>query len=607
MRLPAGFSVAVFAVFAWLMPVSLSADAPFRDMQEILVARVDDVDNFDAGDNSLVLFLASIQNQGATYLPIRTLLGPELCNPYLSGLAVDAWLESVVVAPLAVGPLAVVWVFPVENQSDYLAGLVRQGLSDSEGVDDVAVFSRIEDDGTVIRHYLEWLPGNIAVWGRERDAVSAVRKIYENAGAGSGLLGSKEARALRPDLSLRLYPSRLAAWQDQEAGVYWWRSLVTRLAGELIAYWRPETARSKLLQALAEDVAALPKLWPVFDLSLWLGEKGIEWNISLVGGEGDKSPLSDLSAFRRLPENIGIGYDFAVDKQTYESIDAFIGRILLGAAGGVVPSGARSAASSFSRFLAQAELRQAALAWLQPPPANPRLGSARILVSEWTRPELLDAAWLVFQSALISDGPVAAALSQIGWNVTLESPAAAPDCRYLTIMPSNADASTKPYLDAGFVAKRRGAMLAVVWGAARPEDAVAEARLERWRTLAENALAPDQSGSPDARQAFTLMGPAGATVIAVFNPIAFMQMLLAEAADWRIVSRDEPEPLSARLAREMYEYRDFGGAWNCVGQKRDGRWDFSGQVNWDNLRSLAAALGVSEQIALPETEDVFGP
>ena len=64
------------------------------------------------------------------------------------------------------------------------------------------------------------------MFGSDRGAVRAIRGVYESAGAARGLLGARRGRELAPDVAVRLSPQRLAGWQEAEAGVYWWRSLV---------------------------------------------------------------------------------------------------------------------------------------------------------------------------------------------------------------------------------------------------------------------------------------------------------------------------------------------------------------------------------------------
>ena len=591
------------AAIAWLVlaaaALARAGEGDAAAMQEILILRVDNIDAIDAVDSSLVVFLSSMKSDAAYIAPLRTLVGPQLRNPFLSGLVADAWLEGLLLAPVRPGPLEWVWIFPVENRDDYLADLERQGMSNAEGMDDVSVLTDTDGAGKVAVYYLEWLPGNIAIFGRDRSAVRAAWDIYETASAGHGLLAAARGRELSPDAMLRMTPFRFASWQDKDSGVYWWRTQVMRLASELVEFWGPEPARARLMTSLAEDLAALPSAWNGCELDLWFMEDAVEWRFLLVGASARPGPLSQLSAMRRLPAGAAQAYALAIDGNTFADLEGFVGRLLLGAAGGVTPPAARDVASSFSRMLSQAGAMQAAVAWLPAPFDSPTFGSTRLMLVEWARPELLDAAWLVFEAGIASEGPVAAFFAQLGWHAVLELPEAAPGSGRLVIRPVGRGAGNRepPYYDAGFAIRRLGKWLALAWGACGAAGQDLDATLRYRAAMAEAALmGGEPAGSPDTRRAFILMGPDGASFLMTLNPVRFLQMLSAEAADWRSLAPDEPEPLSVHLAKEMYEYRDIGGAWSLAGERKDGFWDVNGRISWDSLRAFGAALGVSETI-----------
>jgi len=597
--------IALLLVAVILFPGRIISAGEARDleMQEALVLRIEDIGALDAADSDLSLFLSPIRRDAANAPFLTSLIGPMLHNPYFTGLAADAWLEGVLAIPVKPGPLVWVWVFPVDSQDEYLSGLLRLGMSDAEGVDDVSVLSRVDPDGNIERSYLDWLPGNIAVFGNDRDGVRAVREIYQLAGARRGLLGARKGRELSPDISLRFLPSRFATWQSDEAGVYWWRSQVRRLAAELIEYWEMDSARGRFVTSMAEDLADLPMAWSNTELRLWMDEKTIEWRLALTGGSDRAGPLSQLSSIRRMPEGVSEAYAYALNQELFESLANLAGRLLLGAAGGVVPSGAREAAESFARMLSQAGPRQAAISWLPINPETPRLGSSRILAAEWDRPEVLDAAWLVFLAAAQSDGPVAAAMTQMGAVLSLDLSSTIPGACTLTVKPRTKE-NTKPYFAASMVARRQNQWLSLVWGEVGQDQELQRQILEHRAQLADAVLQDGLDGTPDVRQAFTLMGQSGASFIMTLSPVRFLQTLLAEAADWRILTPDEEEPLSTRHAQEMFEFRDAGGAWCAVGTEEAGKREIIGRISWDSLKALAAALGLSENLAItPEAEE----
>lgn len=596
---------ALLVVLAVSAAVAGPAFALEQRAQEALVLRVENITNIDAPDSELSLFLSRIHREGATIPAVSSVVGPLLKNPYLTGLPDDAWLEGVLIVPVGPGPLSWVWVFPVDHQDDYLASMIRLGLSDTESSGGMSVLSSIDPEGNIDRSYLDWLPGNIAVFGAERDAVRTACQIYEAEGAAQGLLGSRRGREIAPDVAVRFLPPRLAAWQDEEAGVYWWRQSVTGLGAELIGFWDPETPRARLIAQLADDAASLPMAWPRLDVGVWFGEDSVDWRIELAGGSGRQGPVSDLTAMRRLPAETAEAYALALDRQDLTELLDFCGRLLLGAAGGAVPTGARDAAATFARLLTQAGPRQLAAAWLPLETGDPVLGSTRLLLTEWERPELLDAAWLVLDAALNADGPVVTALGQLGWKTRLEIDPEAPGAGNLIIEAIDGRAE-QPYYSAGFAFRRAGPWLAAAWGKADSPDE--QTRILGHRAgLAEAMLAASGPGSADARQAFTLVDSEGATGIIAFSPIRFLQTILAEAADWRILSPDDAEPASTRQAREMFEYEDSGGAWVAAGTRR-GAWTANARMSWHSLEALAAALGIAENSpTAAEWEDDLAP
>ena len=137
----------------------------------------------------------------------------------------------------------------------------------------------------------------------------------------------------------------------------------------------------------------------------------------------------------------------------------------------------------------------------------------------------------------------------------------------------------------------------MAWGESGGAYQDVDAALRYRAGLADASLrADDPLGSPGTRNAFTLMGARGASFMMTLSPVRFLQIMFAEAADWRVLAPDEAEPVSTRLAREMFEYRDAGSAWGLVGVKRDGGWDTNARMSWNSLHALAVALGITQTI-----------
>lgn len=604
MKLP--FAKNTFLAFAFfllaLCPGSavLALEVDSGEMQEIMVLRFSDVERLDSHDSELVQFMVDLHNQGTVRPPLQSIIGSSIKNPFFSGLAIDAWIEGILLAPTRPGPLSLVWIFPVDNQDSYLTTLMRQGLSDTEGVGDISIMSELDPDGNIKYYYLEWLPGNLAVFGTERHAVQSAREIYEAAGASRGLLGTMVGHEIAPDIKISFLPSRFAGWQHSETGVYWWRTQVERLVTDFIAFWRPEPARAKLMQSLAEDFASWPMAMSRLEFDIWFDEVGIEWRLRATAQGNESRPQSQLATIRHIPGNSAITYAMAVDAAMFRDMETLIGRLLLGAAGGVVPSGAKDVATSFADILRRASLTEASVAWISPPSSNPGLRSTRLTVSEWQNPGLLEAAWLVLESALNSEGPVQAALAQLGWDLQLQSIGDG-QCR-LTISPNDGNQSPrKNIFDSIFSARLSGRMLALAWGAVN--DREPEMLKDHQLAIIADVFRPNPQGTANVRQAFTMVGSAGASTMIVFSPVTFIQMVLSEAADWRVLAMDEEEPLSTKVAREMYEYRDTGESWLMTGTRRQGISLVDGRLSWNSLKALAVSIGLTDNVGNRDFSD----
>ncbi len=573
--------------------VATALEAEPGDMREILVLRFSDVERLDSQDSELVQFMADLHSEGTIRPPLQTIIGSSIKNPFFSGLAIDAWIEGIVLAPTRPGLLNLVWIFPVDNQDSYLTTLMRQGLSDTDGVGDISILSELDPEGNIKYYYLEWLPGNLAVFGTDRYAVQSAKDIYESAGASRGLLGAMVGHEIAPDIKVHFLPSRFAGWQNSEIGVYWWRTQVERLVTDFIAFWRPEPARAKLMQSIAEDLASWPLSMNLLEFDIWFDEIGIEWRLRASAQDNITRPQSQLATIRRIPENSAITYAIATDAAMFRDMETLIGRLLLGAAGGVVPSGAKDVATAFADTLRRASLTEASIAWIAPPSSNPGLRSTRLTVTEWQYPELLETAWLVLESALNSEGPVQAALTQLGWELQLQSFGDG-QCRLIITSSDGNQSPRKIIFDSIFTAQLSGRLLALAWGAVN--DRQPEMLREYQKELVNPVFRSDPPGTANVRQAFTMVGSTGASMMVVFSPVTFIQTVLSEAADWRMLALDEEEPLSTKIAKEMYEYRDTGEAWLMTGTQRQGISLSDGRISWSSLKALAVSIGLTDNV-----------
>lgn len=595
MTAKAGILSALLAALVLLLPRFCGAGEETGEWRALLTVRFGNVDAIDADDGDLARFLRAIRNDGRFSPPLRTLIGPVLRNPTFFGISAEAWLECSLLAPAKPGGVQCVWVFPVDSRNEYLMQLANQGVVEYEGMDGVSVLREFTADGGVREWHLEWLPGNLAVFGIDRGAVAATRRRYAENSASRGLLAGTAGALVAPDVQIRLDPSRLVGWQDQEPGRYWWRDRLEMLARDLIAYWRTAPARTRLINSLAEEAIAWPRTLERVDCSLWFEERGIEWRLETTGGGARWPSPSQLSSLRRLPERAVLAFAAPLDKQAFAELGSLAGRLLLGAAGGAVSTEAREGAADLFGLLARARPLQSASAWVIPPAAQPELGASRLLLVEWGVPEALDVFWPAFVRAVGPGGVADSFFSQVGWKFSLVQDRLG-NVR-VTIRPVGGDASVPPLYDALFASARNGAWLAVAGGKGRVDEAERERVLAHRAALAAEAAAANGPGVPDIRGAFTGMGPDGAVALGMLDPVRFCQLVLIEAADWRPHRPDQQESLSTRLAREMLEYGS-GGSWSAVGEAGRGGMRLNGNLPWPSLIRLCGALGITESIGM---------
>lgn len=559
------------------------------------LVRFGNIDAIDAEDGDLAVFLKSIRNDGRFIPPLRSLVGPEIRNPTFFGVTYEAWLECVVLAPVIPGGAEHVWVFPVDSRDEYMAQLSGLGLSEYEGMDGMTVLREMDQDGNTSTWHLEWLPGNVAVFGAARAAVAATREIYAENSAARGLLAGAGGQYVEPDVMVRLEPPRIAAWRETGQGGYWLRGKIEKMTADLVAYWQPNPARLRLIDSLANELSVWPRGVERVDVSVWFEPEGVEWKAT-AAIESGHSLRSQLAVLRSMPERTALAYAKPVSDESFRELCGWGGRLLLDAAGGVVAQEAKTAAMRFQELLAGGMPREAAMGWVAPPPGNPELGAARLLVMEWGRPDALEAAWKLFMDSLAPNSSVTQAFAQIGWSVSVQREG--DDSGTFTLrITSPENIPQKVYYDGLICGRMNGGRMAVVVGENRADSAERRRIAEYRSDLAVRATEGVPAGSTDVRRAFTRMGTNGATFLGVFDPVRFLQVCLVESADWRRRSPDQPEPLETQLAREMLEY-GAGGAWTFEGEATSRTWTLNGGMSWQSLSRLSAALGVTESIGM---------
>lgn len=590
--------LAALALFACAFP---SRAGEGSDWATLAVIRFGNIDAIDAEDGELAAFMKSIRNDGRFIPPLHALIGPEIRNNTFFGIAFEGWMEGVVLVPPAPGPVQHVWAFPVDNRDEYMTQLANFGLTEYEGMDGVTRLRELDSDGNPHTWYMEWLPGNVAIFGANREAVAAAKRIYAESVAARGLLHQAGGRYVEPDITLRLEPGRLVAWQDSEYGLYWWRQKIGKLTTDLINYWQPNPARERLINVLADRFTLWPRSIASLEATVWFEREGIEWRLTLRG-DAPASRRGQLNTFRQVPERTALAYAVPVSEARFRDWGVQVGELLLGAAGGVVSQEARAAARAVFARLEAAGLQEATACWVSPPSGQPELGGTRLLVAEWRDPASLDAAFTDMMSSLGDGTPAGVAFSQMGFAVRLEPYGDDTGSRVLWLRPSAGGEERTPYYHGGIVARLRGNRLVLAVGEGRQDAGQMRRVMEYRASLAEEVIAYDGPGQGDVRNAFSRMGASGATFLAVFDPVRFLQMCLVEAADWRPRSPDQHEPLSTQLAREMLEY-GAGRAWTVCGEAEAGAATFTGGIPWQNLSRLSAALGITESISMDGNGD----
>ncbi|MDR1534642.1 MAG: hypothetical protein LBU64_06025 [Planctomycetota bacterium] len=583
---------------AALVPRPVLGGAPGGEWRPLLVSRLGDVDNIDSEEGALAAFIGGMRNDGRPSSPARTLIGPAILNPTFFGLPAGAWLEAVVLAPPGPGELGLIWAFPVENRDEYTSQFSGEGLSWFDSLDDgLTVIRKMEPDGGFGEWHMAWLPGGAALFGRERTALIAARRIYAGRRAANGLLAAPAGLAADPDLSIRLDPASLASWREKDAGEYWWRENIRLLAGDLVNYWRPGSARVGLIRSLAEELALWPLSLERVDLRIWFEGGGIEWILEAIGGFAPRTFPSELESLRRVPDRTALAYAIPLGPERVREIGDWARSLLLDAAGGAVGFEAREAMFTLFSLVRRAGARQIAAAWVPPPLDRPELGAARLFVVEWERPGELEPVWPLVLQAARPESPVSRALAQIGLHLSLDPESGVPGS-LAARLGSPGRPELPAYANPLLVFRRSGPWTALASGVARVDSLERSVLAGYLAELADGSVAGQGPGGPDIREAFVRMGRNGADLLGFFDPVRFLQLAFMESADWRLGAPGQGEAAAgARLAREMNEYRS-GGAWNLAGEIRDGAWILNGGLSWSSLSRLAGALGLSESLGM---------
>lgn len=585
---------ALFLALCFFLPGAAAAG----EWRPLAIARFGNVDAIDAEDGALGAFIKGMRNDGRSIPPVRTLIGPEIRNPTLFGVVYEAWIEAAVLAPSPSGELECAWLFPVDSRDEYMAHLANQGLSEYEGMDGVTVLRETDLEGSVHIWHMEWLPGNVAVFGRNRSAVVAARRLYAENSASRGLLAGAGGQYVEPDVMLRLHPGQLASWRRDERGDYWWRERIDKIVRDLVSYWGPSQARTRLIDTLANRLTALPRDIPLVDCSFWFEPDGVEWALTLQRTPPQSPPPlpSQLNVLRSMPERAAFAYAVPVSDASFLELGNWTGELMLGAAGGVVTTESRLLAKRLFDALRLAGPRQAAFGWILPPSDNPEYASSRVLIAEWERPERLGAAMEIVREAVADGSPIHQTFSQMGLDVAWRVLSPDPVVVQIDAFPVGGSAG-EPRFSALYCGVLHGNRLALVGGASRTDEAERKKVIDYRLSVARRAASSDGEGGPEVRSAFVRMDGGGASLLGFFDPVRFMQLALVETADWRLLSPDQHEPASTRLAREMLGYGS-AGAWSFGGLNRDGSMKLNGGMSWKSLARLCAALGITESIGM---------
>lgn len=589
---------AVFYGCAWLFLLH-TATVFAEDWSPLLVVRFGNIDAIDAEDGELAGFVRNIRNDGRFPPPMRTLVGPRIRNSTFFGVVFEGWVERVTLASIVPGATKTVWAVPVDNREEYLTFMAGQGMSEYEGMDGVIVLREMEADGAVKNWYLQWLPGNVGVFGDDREAVMAARRIYADNSAARGLLFGTGGRFVNPDIMIRVNMPAVASWQDRETGRYWWRERLEEFAEDLRGYWKPDGARRRLLGNLTEAAIMWPRRVERLDACVWFEPDGVEWSLELEGEYGF-SGSSLLPRLRVVPDRSALAWAAPVTPSSLSELVGWVGEVLLSAAGGVVTGEARDAGRGIAALVENGGIREVVSALVPPPVGKPELGGVRLVVTEWQFPEQADRVWERIKVLLGSDRSVSVALSQMGVQVRIEEDELFPGTLGVTVYPSRGAVGgeyAQPYYRATWTWRRNGSLVVLVTGLDR-EDRAERRRIRDYRSgLAGEVAGFEGEGGGDVRETFVRMGSEGASWLGFFEPVRFLQFCLIEAADWRPRSPDQLEPRSTQLAREMLEY-GAGRAWTAAGVSRLNHWRLDGVASWESLTRLAAALGVTETIGM---------
>jgi len=516
--------------------------------QLVAIIRVADVTRLNQEIDAL---LAQLNPRAEAKGRVQAVVGDLIRNASLARLAENPFLEVLVFDPTTVSGNPCVAAFPVTEALDYRKALTgQQGIREEGTVDDITMFTETGRDAIRTLH-LSVTANLIAIFGLDSEAVRRARDLYERAGERGFLRERSEA------LVARIHLRRLMERYDKEI-----QTELARFREDILQDVVGENCRPDhpLGRSLGQGFSALRNLlrqMAKVELTATLSADHLQF--ACTCSPASNSPLRETVAHAvQQPPSIAACFPPATVSFQESTLWPELWLPLLDEIGGVLAAGMKSVIGQEVRrdlatlrdLASAADPQAAATALLAPPAEAPGLGPAQVLAVRWKQPDAVEALVAHALHILREDSPIQELLVQNQFEFKAERLAerldvagAAVDQLRLRLTLTGEPAPDQPVSFYGapreYLLARSGSTSVVVTSATpSAAELVAAARSFRERTLASvlDGLAGRAEGlgaAPPYRQTLALTGGRPAVFLAGISPLAYLQLALDAAADWR--------------------------------------------------------------------------